>query len=237
MKLLVSGCSFSAGHGFPLGINDPNNWTNILSKKLNTTLTNVSLSGHDNPGIFLNFIKELTATDYDLALIQITALNRVILSPTIYGFTKISEYGNNYKDQISDSDYQKFHQVFVRLNQDPEHWRRLMLIIETVQNLVKQGYNIKFVNGFLDWDQEFFQSNNSQFAKRTINAEMLSDNEIEFGLQRINQDKQQIDLNLWINPVNSFHKCRVDTISDTDTHPGPKSQLLYADMILKSLSL
>ena len=236
MKLLVGGCSFSAGHGFSGGITDPNIWPNLLAKELNAELTNVSQRGYDNPGIFLQLLKEITTTNYDLILFQVTSLNRIILSPTIHGSYRLSEE-NWSSNRINNKDYKDFYRVFVELNKDFEHWHRFMNIMLTVQNLVKQGHNIKLINGLMDWDQSFFDADISPFAKSVLDFNNTPDEDIEQGLNMLNRDKQKIDLNVWINPMESMFRTKVDTISSTDSHPGIISQINYAKMIVKKLNL
>ena len=79
MKILVSGCSLTAGWGFDGGPESPEIWPNILAQKLNAEITNVGRSGYDNTGIFLNALEKCTASKYDLVLLQITRLNRVVV--------------------------------------------------------------------------------------------------------------------------------------------------------------
>lgn len=62
MRLLVGGCSLSSGWGFTSD-NIDQTWPNLLSKKLDAQLTNVSKAGYDNTGIFLNLMEQLTSTD------------------------------------------------------------------------------------------------------------------------------------------------------------------------------
>jgi len=235
MKLLVGGCSYSAGHGFPEGIDDPNIWPNLLAKEIGAELTNVSQLGYDNPGIFLNLLKELTTNHYDLILFQVTGLNRIILSTANNGSFRVGEF--NRSRYVSDSDYRHFHKVFVELNKDAEHWYRLMNMLIAVQGLVKQGHNIRLINGLLDWDKDFFENDMSSFAKSMVDFDKLLTSDAERSLKKINQDKQKIDLSLWLNPFDSLDQTKLDTVSKTDTHPGPLSQTNYTRMIVKNLNL
>jgi len=235
MKLLVGGCSFSDGWGFDQGIHNPGIWPNLLAKQLNATLTNVSQNLYDNPGIFLRLIKELTTTHYDLILFQITGLNRIVVSPTVHGSFRI--VGDVPQDRIDTTDYKNFHRVFVTLNKDFEHWHRFMNIILTVQNLVKQGYNIRLINGLLDWDPGFFNNNMSSFAKSIMDFDNSPDEDVEKMKNILNQDKKKIDLDLWLNPFESMFQTKVDTVAPKDSHPGPVSQTNYTKMIVKKLNL
>lgn len=229
MKVLVSGCSFSAGRGFPGGINDPEIWPNVLGQMLNAEVTNVSEVGYDNTGIFINGLKELSAKDYDLILFQITAFDRVVLSPTVHGHRLVS--WRNIVPSVSDKAYEDFHKVFLEVNGGYEHWRRLVNMLVTLQNLVKQGYNIKILNGLLLWDQDFFSSSMSKFTKNILNVESLPDDDIEKFSKIVNQDKQQIDLSLWINPFDCLALRKIDDAPIPTGHPGPRSARQTAELI------
>jgi hypothetical protein len=59
---------------------------------------------------------------------------------------------------VDDKNYQTFRKIFSLLNQGWKHWNELMSIIISVQNLVKQGYNIRFINAAIDWEKDFFDN-------------------------------------------------------------------------------
>jgi hypothetical protein len=237
MKILVSGCSMSVGYGFANLLNDPTIWPNLLGKKLNADITNVSIPGYDNAGIFLNAISELTTNKYDLILIQITSLNRIVVSPNIHsriGLTTPLDF-NHWKGRIDKINYTNFCRTLVLANQDFEHWNRLVNVIVTVQNLVDKGYNIKFVNGLLDWTPDFFNKDRSNFGDRILNVDDLPNQEIAIGVENLNRDKQKINLDLWINPFNNLDSLKVDEASSTDCHPGIKSQQMFSELIFNYL--
>ena len=236
MRLLVGGCSFSSGWGFtPANIEQC--WPNLLAKKLDADLTNVSETGYDNTGIFLNLIEKLIDTDFDLCLFQVTALNRIILSPNAHGHQLLRPSGPNMSaGKLSDGEYAAMIKKFVLINQDMEHWNRLFKIITTIQTLIKQGKNIKFVNGLLHWDDNFFTNpDKSVFLKTTMDFDNLPDEDIAKFTQVLYNQAQAIDLTAWINPFTSLKNISVDTISATDPHPGLKSHSIFADTIYKGL--
>jgi hypothetical protein len=240
MKILVSGCSISYGYGFPMTINDPNIWPNLLAKELNAEVNNVSVPGYDNPGIFLNALREFTTNKYDLILIQLSGLDRVVVSPDIHRSLSLGPFvdelstSNMFIDEI---EKRNFFKTFLRINQSFEHWKRLINIIITVQNLVKQGHNIKFLNGLINWTDEFFNNHDSKFARDVVDSHNLPDDDIKKGLDKINLDKDLIDSTLWINLVKCFRQMQVDQASETDNHPGPKSHKIYTDLILTKLNM
>jgi hypothetical protein len=112
----------------------------------------------------------------------------------------------------------------------------LFKIITTIQTLIKQGKNIKFINGLLHWDDNFFTNpTKSIFLKTTIDFDNLPDADIAKFTQVLYNQAQTIDLTAWINPFTSLKKISVDTISATDLHPGLKSHSIFADTIYKGL--
>lgn len=236
MKLLVGGCSLSSGWGFTTD-NIDQCWPNLLAKKLNANLTNVITTGYDNTGIFLNIIEQLTRTDFDLCLFQVTSLNRLIVSPSVHGHHILnSSAPNMFSKKLSNSEHAFTIKKLVLINQDIEHWNRLFKIITTIQNLIKQGKNIKFINGLLHWDDKFFTNpTKSTFIKTTIDFDNLTDNDIAKFTQVLYNQAQTIDLTAWINPFTTLKKISVDNISATDYHPGLKSHIIFADTIYKGI--
>jgi hypothetical protein len=237
MKILVAGCSFSVGSGFADSLQDPRIWANLLGKKLNANVTNVAVPGYDNTGIFLNAVSEFTSTQYDLILIQVTSLNRIVVSPNIHGTVGLTTglLFSKWAERIDKNNYKNFCQTLVLVNQDFEHWKRLMNIIVTVQNLVNKGYNIKFVNGLLNWTSDFFDKDRSKFGDQILDVDSLPDEDINFGVEILKHNKEKINLDLWINPFNSFSKIKVDAASSTDPHPGVKSQQIFSELIFNYL--
>lgn len=236
MKLLVSGCSFSSGFKFD-DTNIEKNWPNQLANRLGATVTNVAQTGYDNVGIFMNAMEQLTDTDFDICLLQITGIDRLLISPNWNGARMCRPDANISNGLLSDKEYQHWCKIFVLLNQHAEHWSRLLKIIKIVQNLSKQGKYIRFVNGLLDWDQDLFVDHTrSKFLDRLINIHGIPDDEIDTLRELVYNQVKSIDLNLWINPFNSLNSMQFDHILPTDTHPGIKSHTFFADLIFNYLN-
>ena len=142
-KILVVGDSITYGYGFPLEKNEPSLWPNQLAAFLGAELTNISIPGYDNTGIFINAMSELLTTKYDLILIQLSGIDRVVLSPNMY--TRINIPGatvDSLKNHISVmsmpqfSAYQllHFHKIFLELNGKYDHWERLIRIVYSIKS-------------------------------------------------------------------------------------------------------
>jgi|LakMenEpi03Aug12_release.lakeMendotaPanAssembly.Ray.scaffolds.fasta_scaffold194982_3 hypothetical protein len=235
MKLLISGCSFSSGWGFNVD-NIHQHWPNQIAKKLNADLVNVSAAGYDNQGIFLNFIRKIVELEFDLCLLQVTDLTRVVLSPNVHGY-KLVNQTNISNDLLTDAEYWDWYKKFAILNQGMEHWERFINIVCTIQELVKQGKKIKFVNGLLSWDRELFeQPTKSKFIQSTIDFDNIIDSDIDKFTKIMYNQAQTIDLDLWINPFVPLNNLQVDMISISDPHPGLKSQQIFTDLIYKGIT-
>ena len=234
LKILVVGDSIPYGYGFSKGINDPAIWPNRLASSLNAEVTNLSVAGYDNQGIFLNTLSGLNSDQFDLVLVQFTNMSRVILSPNVHSIINLSnrQFDSSWSNHLSLNDYNLFHKVFTTLNGNFEHWKRLVKIIQVLQT---NKHNIRFINGMLFWTEDFFKNDRSVFADDLISSINLPDEDIEKCTEQINRDKSTIDLSLWINPFKNFMLSRTDSVSATDNHPGPESHKLYTDIILNSL--
>ena len=244
-KILVAGASIAAGTGFPLGIDDPGTWPNQLKKKLNCQLDNISIPGSDITGLLLNATQFMYKHEYDLILLEVPYINRLIISPNIHGamdisgrhtFEDYSAWHDWFKKlHITNKDINHFLKIITLLNSDYEHWKRLVGVITTVQILNSKGFKIRFVNNGVRWDYDFFKNRNSNLVKQIINADLLPNCDIEFGLTKLEEDKKLIDLALWINPFNSLVQNSVDLAPMDNTHPGINSNNVYSDWIVNYL--
>jgi len=244
-KILVCGSSIAAGGGMPMGINDPNTWPNLLSRKLNCQLDNVSSPGFDITEIFLNATKCMDCYHYDLVLLEVPTLSRLILSPNSKGFINLN-FGYSYEDltpwhkqfdllKLSKKEIEIGLKILLIMQSEYHRWKRLVGIISAVQVLNKSGHNVKFINNHLQWTKEFFDNKDSKFARCIINDDVLSDEDIGLGLEDLHQDKQTIDLTLWINPFNSLVDSMIDQAADRE-HPGAVSNDITSNKIIHYLT-
>lgn len=241
MKILVGGCSLSAGFGLPDGKSDKHCWPNLLADCLDADLVNVAIPGYDNQGIFLKILQECVQSHYDLILFQVTGLSRMVVSPNIHGIISLNCTPGDCAEQqwsqwFKRCDYEDFVRMYTVLNGDYEHWNRLVSMIVIIQRMIHDGYNIKFMNGLMHWTEDFFTNQRSQFSDQICNVDALPDEDIQLAINHINHTKKQIDLSHWINPFQSFRHLQIDNASDTDLHPGAQSQQVYCDLVLKFLN-
>lgn len=227
MKTLVVGCSFSSGWGFIGEKNNPNIWPNLIG----SDITNLSETGTDNTGIFLN---TLTADPkkYDCVIVQWTGLDRVVL-----GHGMVTQQ-NSIPNILTDDDYEHFYKSFLLLNTRLHHWSRFCQMIIYLQKY----QNMYFVNGLLDWDKNVFDSTMSwdkivknKFLNSLIDVDHATDKQIQHVWHVIKSQLSQIDLGRWINPFNSLQFMRIDQVSSTDQHPGTYSHQKYAELISNTI--
>ena len=225
MKLLVSGCSFSAGEALEGEKQSSDLWCNQLAQYLNADLTNLARKGADNISIFLEAFNELTKNDYDLAIIQVSALTRTNITPTNHGVkTLVSE--NISGGLLSDQDYNNFYKYWLIINNPIIYWERLIKLLNISKNFKTK---IMFVNGLIDWSSKFFDSEDSKFHRYLMSEDSIPDDEIKDMLNYINQTKKQIELDNWL-VIESMSSYSIDKGSD-NAHPGPKTHQLLVDKI------
>ena len=205
-----------------------------MADRLGAEVVNVAEISYDNQGIFLNAMQEIAHQRFDLVLLQMTELTRMVISPNMHGHKLMSTPHNICPNFVSDRDYENFVRVFTVMNTGFEHWRRLTKIIDTVQYLCKQGENIRFLNGLLSWQDDFFTQDSSDFMSLILDEDNLPDSDIAQGRATVNQQKQTIELDLWLNPFESIKRMGVDKSMD-NSHPGPKTQEIVADYLYKKL--
>jgi len=241
-KILVSGSSVSAGVGFPLGINDPGTWPNQLKTKLNCQLDNTSAPGCDISTVFLNATKLMHENHYDIILLEIPPLNRLLVTPNINGWIDINgkykyddlpawhEWFENHL-HVSKKDLNFVFKILSVLNTDWLHWKKFIGVITATQLLNKQGLKIRIINNGLTWNKDFFDFKDSSFARQIINDSFLSDEEILIGLSELEKDKALINLTQWINPFSPLINRSIDS-APNDNHPVPKSNDQTSNFII-----
>lgn len=234
MKILVHGCSITAGSGFDGLKDNPDLWPNLISKQLNSTVDNISIAGYDNQGIFIDVFVKALMDDYDLILIQGTALDRTIFSPNQHTL-KYPGIKNPFERWLSDFDYRAFHDVYLTINKPIEHWRRFVKLQSIMNKLNAMGHKIYFINAHLSTGRDFFERPDSEFARYLIDANSLPSEELNDMLSYITETKQNIDIDKWIFPYESMYDQLLDV--QPDQHPGPETHKLIAKGILDKLTL
>jgi hypothetical protein len=208
-SLLICGCSFSSGWGFSEEKADPMSWPNIVADLLDYELTNIAETAYSNQDIFLNTMHQATLKQYDLILVQFTALGRVTLCPSKTSVTPNIPVGPavfsgkppTSVEMFTEQELQVFQKIFVTLNQDFKHLVNLIQMIETLQLQFK---NLYFINGLIKWPR---------------------DPEMQHLIKRIDPTR-------WVNLEKSWMANKIDTVSPHDTHPGVSSNQAFATQVV-----
>lgn len=243
MKILVAGCSFSSGWGFPQTKNNPIIWANQLQRMLGCQIDNVSQTSASNSDIFLSTLKQLRTQDYNLVLVQWSGLNRITVSPSPLA-TQVLLHNDNYLREelklFSAQEISGFLKILTTLNQDWKHFNQLIDMIRILQSFP----NVYFINGLLPWSESFF--NNSvesfptdvkldEFTQHLIQVDQYPDQLLTEWLLEVKQQRSILIKKNWINLTTPWKSSKIDTLSAQDQHPGPLSQQQFANQILNFL--
>lgn len=237
MRILVSGCSFSSGHGYDNLKQNPAIWPNLLASQLSCQVDNVAETASSNHDIFLATMLAMSKVDYDMVIVQWSAKNRITLSPSPANPRVIASYFDSHLVNelyaFTDKEIEAYQKIMVTLNQDWKHYFDLVDMITTLQQSKTPVY---FVNGLLPWIREFFTDDKvDAFTKRLVQSDQFGPEDTAQFIEKVNSAKYLIDKSRWVNLTVSWYQSKIDTVSKQDDHPGPKSQKLFADQIFKFL--
>ena len=253
---LFTGCSFTEGIGLEFIKNDPGLWCNILHlthpdlKGLD--IINLGKGGSNNEEIFYTTAEELLSTKPKYAFVCWTESHRMKINPgietyptelrltlnddnitdiNINGITYSKTYLNNIKNRFMD--LQNSHYKFL----DILNYCRLLLKIAVACNT-----KIYFVNGICNWDDQYFDHNNSidrnpnvltLLTQQLLHVTNRDDDEIFVIYDRMHKEyKETQGLTNWINLYNGFRSKYYLDLGNDNLHPGYKSNYEFAKFLL-----
>jgi hypothetical protein len=255
-KILIGGCSFTSGYMTPGEHANPNIWANQLAKKLNSTVvTNVSKTGANNYWIFLEIISELIKNDYDLVLVEWSAIPRYKfkIGLELYSVDSILNQDINVVEHqtVTKKWLMELKDRLLRIHND--HWD-LLDLVKYVNTLIKIqekscNKNIFFINGLGPWSNEYFlkkqinlPSDLDNYTYNLLQSDLRDDEEI-FKLYNMIHDHYKnyggIHEEHWLNLYYSMNDLKIDTVGDNigggDDHPGTASQHVFADYFYQQI--
>ena len=251
-KILVSGCSMANGHGLENEKHNVNLWVNRLFDT--RCINNIALSGRNNHNIFINTISELVTDDYDLAIVAWSTIPRINVNigletyETITRLTDCHDVNTNLKN-YKKKYLQKVGDILREFHND--HWDIISLIayvnaLLKIQDKPENNKQIFFVNTLGPWPENFFEykkidkpSDLLPYTQDMLNVDTRDDEEIFQLYDMIHQQYKKfggINNFYWLNLYDSFRKMQVDNASQTDFHPGIKSQCVYSEYLLPILA-
>lgn len=233
MKILVAGCSISSGWGFAEGKSSPDLWTNLTASKLNATVTNIAKTASSNYDIFLQTLTQQIDNTYDLVLVQWTGLDRITLASGLDSFIIVNHIAKDTQSplfqHVKPSDLLTFSQVMLEIN---NLWKAFTDLGRMTQVLSRQVTPHYFINGNLPWTTDFFYNpGHDPFT----NLLLTIDPDHKLVRRQIDQIKQQLVPDRWVNLAQSWQYSQLDTVSVTDTHAGSDSHKFYATQVLNFL--
>lgn len=249
-KVLVVGCSFTRGHGLKYESNDPNLWVNKIFPPEEYTVTNLAVSGVNNHWIFLETMSQLVLKTYDIVLVGWSAIPRfnfyvgLELYPVLTKLTGTFDVNLNNHVTISGKHLKSIGDNLLKLHND--HWDFLELV-KYVNALVmvqkkKNNGQIFFVNTLGPWPDKYFTKKQinlptdlTQFEQNLLQVETRDDKEIFQLYDMIHEQYKTyggIQEGHWLNLYSSLKSIQIDNVSATDFHPGYKSQVVFAEMLL-----
>lgn len=259
---LIVGCSLTAGYKLGPEKNGtqsdlpthPDIWANRLIKSLGDfEITNLASSGANNETIFHVATENILSQKYDLVLVQWTELPRLNLQVGLELYHTRSML--NYDWDINLNNHVVISGKWlsnigerIRWISNP-HWQILNLvryvnILKNLQNLLYGG-KILFVNGIVDLPKDYFTpmpyrypDELPEYVQKMLQVETRDDSEIRELYEKIHEQyksNQGINPDLWLNLYQPLKHIQVDNIHAGDTHPGPKSQIIFSDYLKEKL--
>jgi len=251
-KILIVGCSYTSGYEMLGEHNNPNIWANQLSNRLRaTTIKNLAKTGANNHWIFLETMSELIKNQYDLVLVQWSAIPRYRFNVglELYSVSSLLNDDINLvgRETISRKWLAEIKNRLLRIHND--HWDILDLVkyvnvLIELQETCRHG-KIFFINGLAPWPDQYFTKKQITFPTdldsytyNLLQADQRDDTEI-FQLYKMIHEHYNnyggIQEKYWLNLYQSQNKLKVDTISTVDTHPGLNSQQVFTEYFYKQL--
>lgn len=247
MKFTFIGCSITRGEGLSDEESDKNNYANIVGNHFNATVTNLSKSGNSNYNIFIEGLNQLLYNRPDVLFLQWSGLQRHWIYPNLDIEFPMVPGGpisdiNYLKTVFSEKFLKKFTEQFALLNHEYHNILALLNYCKILETIAGNQTRLVFINGLLPWTNEIQNKeslnnvylNFSEYTKELLSVDMLPDEDITVFFNKIYDALTQIDKNKWPNMFNSLVDLLVDLGND-NSHPGPKSHGLYADMIINYL--
>jgi hypothetical protein len=233
MKILIAGCSISSGWGFAEEKSNPGLWTNLVANGLNATVVNVAKTASSNYDIFLQTLSEQTTNSYDLVLVQWTGLDRITLASGLDSFIIVNHIAADTQSSlfqhVKPSDLRTFSQVMLEIN---NMWKAFVDLGKMTQLLGQQTIPHYFINGNLPWTTDFFYNpGHDPFT----NLLLTIDTDHKLVRDHVDQIKQQLVPDRWVNLAQGWQYSQLDTVSVTDIHAGSESHKFYAKQVIDFL--
>lgn len=260
--VLVVGCSMTSGYNLGGGKNGisqddplhPDIWCNTLFQSSDEfAVVNRSSSGANNETIFQIALEGILSEKFDLILIQWTLINRINLQSGLELYHTRSMLQNSFDVNLNNNfvvSGKWLDDLGDRLRwvSNP-HWKLLDLVryvnvLKHLQNFL-HGSKILFVNGSLELPKNYFARMSyrypnelPEYVQDMLQVQTRNDIEIAQLYEMIHTqyaNNQGIQPESWLNLYEPLREMQVDSIDKDDNHPGPNSQIIFADFLKEKL--
>lgn len=240
MNICFNGCSFTVGEGFMPTQRDEFIYDRLVSRKLNLNATNIATPGASNYKIFMSSASAILSGNYDLVVVQWSALNRIWLHPgpdsNFFVNDKVSLDFKCRELYLNKLQKEIFRNTLLLMNHDYQNIIDLVDYCKILTTLASPT-KVIFVNGLVPWTADIsipltdnLSDCMSSYSKEILDFDNRNDAEV-IKLFKILQDKfGELDRTRWVNLFDSFQKNTVD-IGPEGHHPGPKSHAWMAEKI------
>lgn len=229
MKVLLSGCSFSAASGWgpPDYYTDPRCWYNILAQRHQLNIENVSYGGLSNREIIHRAKQQILTNSYDLIIIQLTMTNRVWYWRESDPLSWVTAAGTNFWNVKNESERQSLFTMASEFSNHINEVERDLTDLVLLQQYLKST--------------PLLLVNFSNFGSTILN--MIQ--------QRPHKDEELLPMTLYRNKLallasqlNLSHAVGFDTPllnnmtdrAEDNMHPGIESNIMFANIIDTTLS-
>ncbi len=243
LNVCVNGCSLTFGEGFPAEMRKDHIYSWLLAKKFNFNLTNIAKPGSSNYTIFMRSSVAILSGNYDMCVVQWSALHRQWFSPgpETYFFVNDEKFKDfKYRDlYLSPREKTVFRNTLLLLNHDYQNIIDLIDYCKTLKALADyKSVKLVYVNGLVPWKNDLLSSNIgkdlssklSEYTKSMLDFDTRDDSEIVRHFIKLQNKFKELDQLLWVNIFNSFVDSRTD-VGPEGHHPGIESHQWMADQI------
>jgi hypothetical protein len=233
------GCSLTEGVPF---VEFNSRYSNLVNDYFKPSLfLNYAKGGSGNRDIFLQAL-QMILTDVDYIFVQWSLPGR---QKWKYGWdrtvtTSMSEYINPLKNVLSDTKFENFVDVFKIIDNDYNQYTELNTQIGIINDICKKSNkNVYYINGGMYVDPMFLNETEISniyeqllpYSLEILDIDNLTDSDIEKSIKEIRKMLSVIDKKQWVDIEQMAH---IDKGND-GIHPGPESNMLLANKIIKFL--
>lgn len=237
------------GHGLSGEIHDPKLWVNQILDSIGE-VHNLSSTGKNNQWIFHETISAILdqKNNYDIVIVAWSAIPRYFfhVGLELYSVqTMLSNVDVNVNDRVTISGawLESIGNNLKKIHND--HWDILDLIkyVNVLISLCETSPDKKifFVNTLSPWCRNYFDfkeislpSDLDPYEQDLLQVKTRDDKEV-FALYQMIHDHYSkyggIRESYWLNLYDSLRSMQIDDVSNSDRHPGYKSQEKYAQYL------